>query len=411
MKNQTYAIKNANLIDLADGSLHQRCTVLVADGRIQSVDQGSVTGKTVHTIDAQGGYLMPGLCDAHVHVTAATFDFAALSQWSPFYTSAHAANILEGMLMRGFTTVRDAGGADFGLAQAVEEGLIKGPRLLFCGKALSQTGGHGDMRSSGNNSLYSCYCCAGLGRICDGVSEVRRACRDEIRRGAHQIKLMLSGGASSPTDRIDSTQMSIDEIRAAVEEAEAANIYTMAHAYTARAANRALQCGVRSIEHGNLIDDSTRELLRSKSAFLVPTMITHQVAIDFGRKSGLPASMIEKTGQVVEAGKEGHARSHRAGVTMVYGTDLLGDMHPYQLREFELRAPFQTPLEIWRSATLHAADLFRMTDLVGTIKTHAYADLLVYDRNPVEDLQVVMQPQEHLRFIAKAGVVVKSTLG
>ena len=404
------AITNATLVDLGDGSLHPRTTVLIADGRIRSIDQGSVTGTAARTIDAKGGFLLPGLCDAHVHVTAATFDFAELARWSPFYVGARAADILDGMLMRGFTTVRDAGGADFGLAQAVAEGVVRGPRVLFCGKALSQTGGHGDMRSRGEDGPGSCYCCAGLGRICDGVADVRRACRDEIRRGANHLKLMLSGGAASPTDRIDSTQFSIEEIRAAVEEAEAANVYVMAHVYTARAANRALQNGVRSIEHANLIDDETRALLREKDAFLVPTMITHQVAIEVGREVGLPATMIEKTWQVVEAGREAHARSHRAGVNMVFGTDLLGDMHRHQLREFELRAAFQEPIEIWRSATTVAADLFKMSGTVGVVAPGAHADLLVYDRNPIEDLSVTMNPDQHLKLIAKGGWVAKNAL-
>ena len=404
------AITNATLVDLSDGSLHPRSTVLIADGRIRSVDQGSATGAAARTIDARGGFLMPGLCDAHVHVTAATFDFADLAHWSPFYTSARAAEILHAMLLRGFTTVRDAGGADYGLAQAVEEGVIRGPRVLFCGKALSQTGGHGDMRGRGENAFDRCYCCAGLGQICDGVTEVRRACRNEIRRGANHIKLMLSGGAASPTDRIDSTQLSLEEMRAAVEEAEAANIYVMAHVYTARAANRALQNGVRSIEHANLIDDTTRALLKEKNAFLVPTMITHQVAIEVGKEIGLPASMIEKTWQVVETGRQSHAQSHRAGVNMVFGTDLLGEMHRHQLREFELRSAFQDPLALWRSATTVAADLFRMRGAVGVIAPGAHADLLVYDRNPVEDLAVVMNPDAHLKLIAKGGWIAKDLL-
>ena len=155
-------------------------------------------------------------------------------------------------------------GADYGFAKAIEEGLMTGPRLLFCGHAISQTGGHGDMRLPGDYQTDHCFCCAGLGRVCDGVADVRRTCRDEIRKGAHQIKLMVSGGVASPTDRITSTQFSEDEIQAAVEEAEAANLYVMAHAYTNRAIMRALECGVRSIEHGNLIEQDGLALLKQK---------------------------------------------------------------------------------------------------------------------------------------------------
>ncbi|MEP2531640.1 amidohydrolase family protein [Shimia sp.] len=403
-------ITNARLIDLETGESTPKTSVLVRNGIIESVDQSKVVAPGVETVDAKGAYLLPGFIDCHVHVTAATFNFAELSRWSPFYTSARAGDILSGMLSRGFTTVRDAGGADHGLARAQKEGIIRGPRLLFGGKALSQTGGHGDMRGPGEDLFQSCYCCPGLGRICDGVTEVRKACRDEIRRGANHIKLMLSGGASSPTDRIDSTQFSLDEIAAAVEEAEAANIYVFGHAYTARAANRALKLGVRSIEHGNLIDDSTRNLLLEKDAFLVPTMSTHEVAAEIGREIGLPESMIEKTWEVVEAGKVNHAKSHAAGVKMAFATDLLGQMHVYQLREFELRNLFQTPLEILRSATNVAADLVKMAGQIGVIVEGAHADFLLYDGDPTQDIDVVVKNEENLKLIVQAGRVVQNTL-
>src|SRR5205823_13542981 len=165
-------------------------------------------------------------------------------------------HVSRGMLSRGFTTVRDVAGADYGLAAAIDEGYVEGPRLIFGGKALSQTGGHGDWRSRGRTAYDGSACCPGLGTICDGEPEVRRAVREEIKRGAEHIKLMLSGGVASPTDRVDSTQFSPDEIRAAVEEAEAANIYVAGHAYTVRAIERALHCGVRTIEHGNLMEAS-----------------------------------------------------------------------------------------------------------------------------------------------------------
>ena len=212
--------ENALLLDPAAGAIVGERAVLVRDGRIAAIAGGPADGPVeagdARRIDVGGRVLMPGLCDAHVHVTAATPDFAELGSWSPSYVAVRAAEIMEEMLLRGFTTVRDAGGADFGLARAVEEGRIAGPRLLFAGKAISQTGGHGDMRGPGQNTLDQCYCCAGLGRVCDGVSEVRRACRDEIRKGATQIKLMVAGGVSSPTDRVDSTQFSEEEITAAV---------------------------------------------------------------------------------------------------------------------------------------------------------------------------------------------------
>ena len=234
---------HANVLDVVAGTYVPDRFVLVRDGRIVDIS-GARPAWDGAAFDLNGRVLMPGLCDGHVHVTAISADFATLTRMPPSYVTAKAAPILRGMLMRGFTTVRDAGGADFGLAQAVEEALLPGPRILFCGHALSQTGGHGDVRGPGENNLGQCFCCAGFGLIADGVDALRRACREEIRKGATQIKLMVSGGVASPTDRIDSTQFSVDELRAAVEEAEAANIPVMAHAYTARAINRALRCGV-----------------------------------------------------------------------------------------------------------------------------------------------------------------------
>jgi imidazolonepropionase-like amidohydrolase len=380
--------------------------VHVSAGRIKSISaKAPKVAKGTRVIDLKGKVLMPGLCDGHVHVTAVTPDFAALARYSPFYTAARSAEILESMLMRGFTTVRDAGGADYGLALAVEEGHIRGPRLLFCGKALSQTGGHGDVRSPGENfSFDGCFCCPGLGRIVDGVDEMRRAARDEIRKGATQIKLMVSGGVSSPTDRVDSTQFSTDEIVAAVEEAEAANIHVMAHAYTARAVNRAIDCGVRSIEHGNLIDESSIALFAEHDAFYVPTLSTYQALSQEGVEAGFPPELIGKLDDVLSAGARALEMAYAAGVKMVYGTDLLGDMHRHQLGEFSLRASIIPAADLIRSATCTAAQLFGMEGEIGTVSAGARADLLVLDRNPLRNITVLENPEKHLKAVMKDGI-------
>jgi imidazolonepropionase-like amidohydrolase len=315
--------------------------------------------------------------------------------------------ILKNMLMRGFTTVRDAGGADFGLARAIDEGYATGPRLLFCGKALSQTGGHGDMRSPGEN-FESCLCCAGLGRVCDGVSEVRKACRDEIRKGATHIKIMASGGVASPTDRISSSQFSLDEISAAVEEANNANIYVLAHAYLPKSISRALECGVRSIEHGNMIDSQSSAIMIEKNAFLVPTMSTHEILPIEGLKAGMPAEMLEKVAAVTEAGKINFPNAWKQGVRMVFGTDLLGTMHEHQLLEFALRGEFQKPIDVIRSATNVAADLFQMSDNIGQIKPGAFADIISVKGNPLEDLGILQKPTKFLKLIIKGGKIYKN---
>src|SRR5438105_2636909 len=352
---------NASILEPERGTLVPDQAVLVEDERILEVGESSqVSVSDARHIDVRGRTLMPGLIDCHVHALAASADLFIEAEWSPMYLAAHARGILDGMLQRGFTTVRDAAGADFGLAQAVQEGLFAGPRLIFGGRALSQTGGHADGRSRGRTALEYGYSYSSIGVVVDGVAEVRKAVREEIKRGASHIKLMLSGGVASPTDRVDSTQFSVDEIRAAVEEAEAANLYVMGHAYTSRAINRALSCGVRSIEHGNLMDSSSPPLFLEHQAYYVPTLVTYSAMAERGREGGLPEASFSKVFDVLDAGLKALEMAHRAGLSIAYGTDLLGAMHVDQSREFEIRAQVQPAADILRSATTTGAKLLRM---------------------------------------------------
>ena len=402
-------LRNAQVLDVRGGELLQPSDIFIKDGKIASIGDGQPAGE-VESIDVCGRVVMPGLCDMHVHVTAATANLSAIRHWSPAYVTAHSAKILEGMLLRGFTTVRDGGGADWGLAKAVDEDLIVGPRIFFCGHALSQTGGHGDMRSSGDDGLGYGWLTPGLGWVCDGVSAVRRACREEVRRGAHHIKLMVSGGVASPTDRIDSTQFSEEEIRAAVEEAEAANLYVMVHAYTARAINRALRCGAKTVEHGNLLDEDSIDLLLENDAFLVPTLSIYQALADEGIEAGLPKELYNKIFDVLDAGKRALDMAYSGGVKMAYGTDLLGQMHRRQLDEFAIRGSIIPAIEVLRAATCNAADLLGLAGQLGEIVEGASADLLVSEVNPLEELSVMTEPETNLRLIMKAGKVYKNTL-
>lgn len=401
--------RNARVLDVVGGSVLSERDVLITNGRITEICDTRIKSVDAHTLDVGGRVLMPGLCDAHVHIASATVSFVELQKWSPFYAASRMIDVLKGMLFRGFTTVRDAGGADWGVAAAVAEGLILGPRILYCGKALSQTGGHGDMRGPGEN-FEQCLCCPGLGRICDGVTEVRRAVRDEVRKGATHIKLMVSGGIASPTDRINSTQFSLEEIKAAVEEAEAANIYCMGHAYTARAIGRALECGVRSIEHGNLLSEETADLFIQKSAFFVPTLVVLFTMAKEGEKHGLPPHVIAKVPGVFENGTRALDICHRRGVKIVFGTDLLGTMHDRQSEEFLIRAEVQKPIDVIRSATTIAADLFQMNGEIGVIAEGARADLLVVDGDPTENLHLLQNQGQFLKVIMKDGNFVKNEL-
>jgi len=403
--NGSLLLRDARLLDPVTGEYTEgdlRC----ADGRIVEIGTG-LTADDARTEDLRGAFVLPGLVDAHVHVTASTADLGSLPASSPSYVTAHSARTMSRMLDRGFTTVRDASGADYGLADAQAESLFRGPRLLFCGRALSQTGGHGDSRTRGANASEDHPCCAGLGRVADGVDAVRAAARDELRKGAHHIKVMASGGVASPTDRIDSTQYSAEELRAIVEEAESANRYVAAHAYTARAVNRALELGVRSIEHGNLIDDRSVELFLRHDAYLVPTLVTYWALKEEGREHGLPESSWRKVDEVLGAGMAALEKAARGGVKLVYGSDLLGGMHRHQNHEFRLRGEVQSALEVIRSATSTAADLLNLTGEIGTLAPGAHADLLVVDRDPLEDIGVLAEP-EKFRYVVQGGTVVSN---
>ena len=408
-KAEAVLFRNANVIDTVAGKLVPDRSLLVQDGKIIELDgPGLKLPSGTHELDLKGLTLMPGLVDAHLHLTAVTSDLAALTRWSPSYVTARASKALYGTLMRGFTTVRDGGGADYGLAQAVAEGYFQGPRVLFCGHAFSQTGGHSDMRSPGDHShTEGCFCGAGCGMICDGVDEVRRACRHEIRKGATQIKIMVSGGVASPTDRITSTQYSAEEITAAVEEAESASLYVMAHAYTARSIQRALQCGVRSIEHGNLLDDSSIDLFLEHDAFLVPTLVTYYA---LAKDKSLPGWLHAKLGEVFDAGIHALELAHRRGVNIAFGSDLLGAMQEQELTEFALRGEVQPPADVLRAATVNAAKLLRMEGLIGVAAPGAFADLIAVDGNPLDDLGVLQDPQHRLKLIMKDGAIYKNQI-
>lgn len=401
---------NANVLDTVEGEVLPDRSVLVEDGKIKEISEDPIKAEDAQRLDLKGRYLMPGLCDAHVHVTALTANFPQLKRESPFYVAARSAEILKGMLMRGFTTVRDAGGCDYGLARAVDEDRLVGPRVLFCGHALSQTGGHGDMRGTGEQTFDQCFCCAGLGLVCDGVPEVRRAAREEIRRGAHHIKIMASGGVSSPLDRIDSTQFALEEVAAIVEEAEAANLYVMAHAYTARAIDRLLELGVRTIEHGNLLNDDTCTKFKQHDAYLVPTLVVYDALAKEGVEAGLPPQVEAKIYDVLDAGSVALEIAYRHGVPLVFGTDLLGQMHRRQLDEFHIRKEVAPPADLIRSATTTAATATQREGEFGIVAEGARADLLVLSENPLDDITVLTRPDEMLLAIMKEGKLYKNIL-
>lgn len=396
-------IKNASYLNVAEG-LYEQGDIKVSGGAITAIGPDlKAEGETV--IDATNKFVLPGLIDCHVHVTAATADLGQLGEWSPNYVAFNTAKLMGEMLDRGFTTVRDVAGADFGIHDAQAEGLLRGPRLFFGGKALSQTGGHADPRSRGRNAYDAGSCCPHIGRLADGVDAVRQAARDELRKGAHHIKIMAGGGVASPTDRIDSTQYSLSEIEAAVEEATAANRYVTAHAYTGRAINRALRAGVRGIEHGNLLDDESLELFKEFNAFLTMNLVTYWALEREGRKFGLSQENWEKVAAVLDGGYVALGKAHEAGINLAYGSDLLGGMQVHQAKEFTVRAKVMPTIDVIRSATTTAAALLQREGELGTIAQGAQGDFVITSEDPLKDLTVLAETR--LDYVIQGGVVVK----
>ncbi|MFD1860746.1 metal-dependent hydrolase family protein [Aeromicrobium camelliae] len=398
------AVTQARILDPEGGTLSDPRDIILHEGRIAAITApGEVDARDDEVLDAGGRVVMPGLIDAHVHVTASTADLARLGETSPFLVAAQAQQLMGQMLLRGFTSVRDAAGADYGLAEAVDRDLFVAPRLFFGGKALSQTGGHGDVRGPGSQIVDDHACCPHIGIVCDGVSEVRRAARAQLRTGAHHVKVMLSGGVASPTDRVDSTQFSDEEILAIVEEATGANRYVLGHAYTARAVNRGLRLGVRSIEHGNLIDETSIPLFREYDAFLVPTLVTYDRLKAEGAEHGLPPASQRKVDDVLSYGLGALKLATEGGANVVFGTDLLGGMQQHQSREFLIRAEVASPQQILRSATTTAARLLQAEGELGVVAPGAHADLLVVEGNPLEDITLLADPATTLAAVLKGG--------
>lgn len=406
-------LRNATLFDSVSGTLKPRWSVVVDGDRIADVGAAPPVAGDARVLDLTGRTLLPGLIDAHVHVTATIPDFFKLTLTPQSLITAQAKDVLLRMLMRGFTTVRDAGGADTGLVQAIVRGHFVGPRLFIAGRAITQTGGHGDTRPAFFQGDGHCVCCGAvglLGIVADGAGEVRRAVREQLRNGAHQIKVMAGGGVSSPNDPLEGTQYSIEEMTAVVEEARAARTYVMAHAYSPESITRAVTCGVRTIEHGNLIDAATAGVMAERGAYLVPTLATYDSLSRHGAELGWSAEMLAKLEQVSRQGIEAIRIARAAGVKIGFGSDLLGDMHADQSNEFTLQAEGMPAVEVLQSATRVNAELMGQAGNLGVIAPGACADLVAVEGNPLEDLTLLQQQGKHLPLIMKAGVAIKNEL-
>jgi len=405
-------IANGNVLDVHTLTLHAGHSVLVEGGRIAAIGAGLQAPEGAEVVDAAGLTVMPGMIDCHVHTVASSFNLGNVARLPNVLTMLRALPIMQAMLGRGFTSVRDAGGADWSLAEAVRTGLISGPRIFPSGKALSQTGGHADFRPR-SDELDLCSCVhklGNIGRVVDGVDACRIAVREEILKGATQIKVMASGGVASPNDPIGNLGYSEDELRAIVEEAGNANTYVMAHAYTPRAISRAVRCGVRTIEHGNLVDRETAELMAAMGSYMVPTMITYEGLANEGEKYGLPALSIAKIEGVRGPGRQALEILANAGVKMGLGSDLLGETHYLQAEELRLRAEVLGNGPVLQQATLIGAEILGHKGELGEVTQGAIADLLLVDGNPLHDIQCLLDQGAQIRAIVKDGRIAKNTL-
>jgi imidazolonepropionase-like amidohydrolase len=397
-------LENARLLDVANRTVVEGASIAIEGDTIREVSAQPIRARSASRLDLGGRSVLPGLIDAHCHVTISDGNLRNLAGIPITLSTARAGIVLRGMLDRGFTTVRDTAGADWGLKQAVEEGSLVGPRLFISGRPLTQTGGHGDQRLRTEHSL-ACAC-SGLGlmmQVADGVESVQRAARGELRQGADQIKIMLSGGVISPYDPLDSVQYTQAEVEAVVDEARRWGRYVTAHAYSAAAIRHAVAAGVRGIEHGNLIDDDSAQALVRAKGYMVPTLVAYESLIQHGKAMGLTAVQLDKARIVRDHGFNSLAVAAAARVTLGFGTDLLGNQHPMQSLEFSIRAQVQPAWDVLRSATLVNAEILNMVGKLGVIEPGAFADLLVIDGDPLKDLNLLQEQGRHMSVILQNG--------
>lgn len=390
-------ITNALIFDGTSAELTEG-SVLIHDGFIKEVGAVKATGRT---LDARGRALVPGLIDAHFHAYAISLNGLEYERAPLSYSALAGARRLSSALRRGFTTVRDVAGGDIGLSNAITRGLVEAPRYYFTGSALSQTGGHGDPRSP---EIDICFSHGHMGAIVDGVDALRKAVRERLRTGSHAIKIMTSGGVVSLTDPIRVPQYSAEEIRAVTEEASRRGSYVAAHAYSPEAIRHSLLNGVRSIEHGNLLDAPTAELMAEHGTFLVPTLAAYDAMNRRGPELNLnPVSQL-KNAEVLEAGKEAIAIAQNAGVKIGFGSDLMGDLENDQLVGVRLQMEAGGVIETLRSMTSVNAELLQ-NPLLGRIAVGAVGDVLLLDGNPLDD-PAALWDEKRSRVVIQGGRIV-----
>jgi imidazolonepropionase-like amidohydrolase len=410
-------LKNARIFDGESSQCPEGMWVRIADGLIQEITQSPIAvPDNTQVIDVAGRTLMPGMIDAHVHAFASDVSVQKIDNLGESYRAVHAVRMLKHALACGFTSVRDVGGGNYGMFKALEDHLFEGPRYFYSGKVLSMTGGHGDFRQIYETPRYQSICaCSGAGLnalavMADGVDECLRAVREEFRQGAHCIKIMGSGGVLSPTDPVWMNQYREDEIRAIVNECVERRSYATAHCHPASAIRRCVDFGVRTIEHGTLIDAETATFVAQQGAYIVPTMVIIDQLVREGRKLGFPPASQEKVETTATSAISGLDIMRKAGVKVCFGTDLLGSLYADQCREFTLRQEVFSPVEILRQATSVTAEMMMLKGKIGCITVGAHADMLIVDGDPLADISLLAQDGRTLPTIIRAGTIVKNEL-
>ena len=388
------------------GGMH----VVLEGDRIREVtDQPpSLDGRV---LDCGGRFLMPGLLDLHFHAYSASFNMQELDRMPKPLLVSYAIKHLEDAVQRGFTTVRDPGGGDVGLALAIERGLVRGPRFLYGGKALSQTGGHGDMRPGWQEEPCNCAYSGVICQVVDGVDEVRKAARDELRKGAHHIKVFISGGVASPTDPIWMPQFTNEELRAAVQEAETRRKYVVAHCHTDDGARRCAETGIRSIDHATHVRDDTARKIAAAGAYAVPTLAVVHEIMECGAEAGMGPESLAKIAGVKDQMLASIEACRRAGVKIGLGTDIFGtEFHDYQASEMRYRSEVDRPIDILRSATSVNAEIAQLQDEAGRIAPGHRADLILLNGNPLDDISIFERYRSEMPVIIKGGEFLKNEL-
>ncbi|MDX2379276.1 MAG: amidohydrolase family protein [Acidimicrobiia bacterium] len=397
-------VANGVVLDTLTMSMVGERDVVIEDGSIVAVVD-RFAGDADFVVDARNRYVVPGLIDGHVHFRLATMDFRKLASMTEVEFGIRMATLARQTVERGFTTVRDLGGDVTGLLRAIASGIATGPRIVRAGRMLTQTGGHGDVEG-GEREVPDCACSMRstvFGIVADGPDAVRTAARHNLRDGSDFLKVHVSGGVASPSDPLESLQYTHEELAVAVTEARHRNTYVAAHAYTPESIAQAVGAGVFTIEHGNLIDEPTAALMASEDSVLVPTLSTYHAMQTLGADLGLPQKNRDKNSIVYEAGLTSLELARRAGVSMAYGTDLIGETQTMQNGELAIRSEVLPATEILHSMWITTARLCGLEGRIGVIAPGAYGDLLVSRVDPLLDLAAFAEPENSISHVIQSG--------